>query len=187
MDYHLEGTIEGIPAKFLVNTGASTLVLAKTIWDRLNQGNNNWPITAVPSKKLVGVEGSPLKVIGAVHLSIVLEQQQFNVNFLVADSLTTEAILGRDFLGDNRCIIDFGKSLIKFETAGVTLNLMGSLHNSQVAYVSIVVDATLQVPGCSEIDIMTKVPSVATGGSWIIESNPTKNNAVMVARTLVSP
>ena len=52
---------------------------------------------------------------------------------------------------------------------------------------SVVVDATLQVPGCSEIDIMAKVPSVATGGSWIIESNPTKNNAVMIARTLVSP
>ena len=187
MDCHLQGTIEGIPAKFLVDTGASTSVLAKTIWDRLNQGNNGSPITAVPSKKLVGVEGSPLKVIGAVHLSIVLEQQQFNVNFLVADSLTTEAILGRDFLRDNRCIIDVGKSLIKFDTAGVALNLMGSSHNSQVAYVSVVVDATLQVPGCSEIDIMAKVPSVATGGSWIIESNPTKNNAVMVARTLVSP
>ena len=187
MDYHLQGTIEGIPAKFLVDTGASTLVLAKTIWDRLNQGNNDWPITAVPSKKLVSVEGSPLKVIGAVHLSIVLEQQQFNVNFFVADSLTTEAILGRDFLRDNHCIIDVGKSLIKFETAGVILNLMGSSHNSQVAYVSVVVDATLQVPGCSEIDIMAKVPSVATGESWIIESNSTKNNAVMVARTLVSP
>ena len=34
---------------------------------------------------------------------------------------------------------------------------------------------------------MAKVTSVATGGSWIVESNPTKNNAVMVARTVVSP
>ena len=125
-----------------MDTGASTSVLAKTIWDRLNQGNNDQPMTTVPGKKLVGVGGSPLKVIGAVHLSIVLEQQQFNVNFLVADSLTTEAILGRDFFRDNRCIIDVGKSLIKFETTGVTLNLMGSLHNSQVAYVSAVLDAT---------------------------------------------
>ena len=148
MDYHLQETIEGISAKFLVDTGASTSVLAKTIWDRLNQGNNDRPITTVPRKKLVGVEDSPLKVIGAEHLSTVLEQQQFNVNFLVADSLTTEAILGRDFLKDNHCIIDVDKSLIKFETAGVALNLMGSSHNSQVAHVS-VVDATLQVPGCS--------------------------------------
>ena len=122
-----------------------------------------------------------------MHLNIVLEQQQFNANFLVADSLTTEAILGRDFLRDNHCVIDVGKSLIKFENAGITLNLMGSAHNSQIAHVSVIVDATLQVPGCSEIDIMAKVPSVAKGGSWIVESIPAKNNAVMVTRTLVSP
>ena len=162
-------------------------MLAKTIWDRLNQGNNDRPVTTVSNQKLVGVEGSPLKVIGSVHLNIVLEQQQFNANFLVADSLTTEAILGRDFLRDNHCVIDVGKSLIKFENAGITLNLMGSAHNSQIAHVSVIVDATLQVPGCSEIDIMAKVPSVAKGGSWIVESIPAKNNAVMVARTLVSP
>ena len=75
MDYHLQGTIEGIPAKFLVDTGATTSVLAKTIWDRLNQGNNDQPVTTVSNQKLVGVEGSPLKVIGSVHLNIVLEQQ----------------------------------------------------------------------------------------------------------------
>ena len=81
-------------------------------------------------------------MIGSVHLNIVLEQQQFNANFLVADSLTTEAILGRDFLRDNHCVIDVGKSLIKFENAGITLNLMGSAHNSQIAHVSVIVDAT---------------------------------------------
>ena len=49
------------------------------------------------------------------------------------------------------------------------------------------VDSILQVPGCSEIDIMAKVSSAATGGSWIVESNPDSNNAVMVAKALVMP
>ena len=89
MDYHLQGTIEGIPAKFFVDTGATTSVLAKTIWDRLNQGNNDRPVTTISNQKLVGVDSSPLKMIGSKHLNIVLEQQQFNANFLVADSLTT--------------------------------------------------------------------------------------------------
>ena len=52
---------------------------------------------------------------------------------------------------------------------------MGSAHNSQIGHVSVIVDATLQVPGCSEIDIMAKVLSVAKGGSWIVESIPAKN------------
>ena len=83
MDYHLQGTIEGGPARFLVDTGATMSILNKNIWDRLNQHNNSQPLTAVTDKKLVSVEGSPLKVLGAVHFHVIFEQQQFNVNFLV--------------------------------------------------------------------------------------------------------
>ena len=186
MDYHLQGTIEGVPARFLVDTGATASILNKNIWDRLNQHNSH-PLTEVTNKKLVGVEGSPLKVLGVVHFHVVFEQQQFNVDFLVADSLTTEAILGRDFLRDNHCVIDVGRNLIKFEAAGITLKLTCSSGDSQIAHVSVVVDSVLQVPGCSEVEIMAKVPSAAEGGSWIVESNPTNTNAVMVARTLVTP
>ena len=92
---------------------------------------------AATGKKLVGVEGSPLKVLGRGIFNIAFEQQQFNVNFLVADSLTTEAILGRDFLRDNHCVIDVGKNLIKFEIAGITLKLTCSSGDSQIAYVSV--------------------------------------------------
>ena len=48
------------------------------------------------------------------------------------------------------------------------------------------VDSILPVAGCSEIDIMAKFSSAATGGSWIVESNPDSNNAVMVARALLT-
>ena len=47
--------------------------------------------------------------------------------------------------------------------------------------------STGTVPGCSKMEIMARVPSAATGGSWIIENNPGNSNAVMVARTLVIP
>ena len=152
-------------------------VLNKNIWTRLNQ-QTKYPLTEVTGKKLVGVEGTPLKVLGAAHFHVVFEQQQFNVYFLVADSLTAEAILGRDFLKDNRCVIDVGKNLIKFKTVGMTLKLMCSPGDSQIAHVSVVINSVLHVPGCSEIEIMAKVPSAATGGSWIVEGDPAKSNAV---------
>ena len=186
-DYHLQGTIKGIPARFrLVDTGASQSVLNKHIWDRLNQ-QTACPLTEVTGKKLVGVEGSPLKVLGAAHFNVVFEQQHFDIYFLVADSLTTEAILGRDFLKANHCVIDVGKNLIMFEHVGLTLNLTCSPGDSQIAHVSVIVDNVLQVPACSEIEVMAKVPSAATGGSWIVENNPANRNVVMVARTLVTP
>ena len=135
MDYHLQGTVEGVPARFLMVTGTTMSILNENIWDRLNQHNNSRPLTPVTEKKLVGVEGSPLKVLGAVHFHVIFEQQQFNVNFLVADSLTTEVILDRDFLRDNHCVIDVGRNLIQFETADITLNLTCSSGDSQVAHV----------------------------------------------------
>ena len=163
-DYHLQGTIEGIPARFLVDTGATTSVLNKDIWTRVNQ-QMNCPLTDVTGKKLVVVEGYPLTVLGAASFQVVLEQQKLNDYFLVADSLTTEAILGRDFLRNNHCVIDVGRNLIKFETAGLTLKLLYSPGDSQIAHVSVVVDSVLQVPGCSEMEIMAKVPSAATFGT----------------------
>ena len=126
-------------------------------------------------------------MLGAANFHVVLEQQQFDVCFLVADSLTTEAILGRDFLRDNHCVIDVGRNLIKFDTTGLTLKLLCSPGDSQIAHVSVVVDSVLQVPGCSEMDIMAKVPSAATGGTWIVESSQANSKVVMIARTLVTP
>ena len=49
------------------------------------------------------------------------------------------------------------------------------------------VNSILQIPGCSEIEVMAKVSSAAAVGSWILESTPENNNAVMVTRTLVTP
>ena len=46
-------------------------------------------LEVISGRNLIGVEGSPLKIIGAVHLQVIFERQQFNVCFLVADSLTT--------------------------------------------------------------------------------------------------
>ena len=160
-------------------------MLNKDIWTHVNQ-QMNCPLADVTGKKLVGVEGSPLTMLGAACFQVVLEQQKFNVDFLVADSLTTEAILGRDFLRNNHCVIDVGRNLIKFETASLTLKLLCSPGDSQIAHASVVVDSVLQVPGCSEMEIMARVPSAATGGTWIVENNPVNIRAMMIARTLVS-
>ena len=48
---------------------------------------------------------------------------------------------------------------------GITLKLMCSPRDSQIAHVSVVIDSVLHVPGCSEIEIMAKVPNAATGSS----------------------
>ena len=85
-------------------------------------------------------------------MQMTSELQQFNVCFLIADSLTTEAILGQEFLSNNNS--DVGKSLITFGNAVVTLKLNCSTGVSQVAHVSVTLSDSLQVPACGEVEVM---------------------------------
>ena len=121
-DHSLQGTIKGRPAKFLVDTGAAVSILSKHVWDVVSKQQEN-TLEEATGKSLIGVEGSPLKIMGAVYLEVTFEKQQFDVCFLVADSLTTEAILGQDFLKSNKCIIDVAKSVITFGDTSFTLKL----------------------------------------------------------------
>ena len=125
--------------------------------------------------------------MGAVNLEVIFEKQQFDVCFLVPDSLTTEAILGRDFLKSNKCIIDVAKGIITFGDADFTLKLNCAAGNSQIAHVSITLNDTLQVPACSEVAVLANVPNAVSGGTWIVEGSTSSQPALLVARTLLNP
>ena len=185
-DHSLQGTITGIPAGFLVDTGAAASILSKQVWDKVSK-QQEASLEVVSGRNLIGVEGSPLKILGAVHLQVIFERQQFNVCVLVADSLTTEAILGRDFLKDNSCVIDVGKNLITFGNVGFTLKLNCLAGDSQIAHVSVTLSNTLQVPACCEVEVMVNVPDGIAGGTWIVEGNTSTRQALLVARTPVTP
>lgn len=48
--------------------------------------------------QLVGVDGSPLDVFGKADITITIEDMPFTAMVIVVRSLTTDAILGLDFL-----------------------------------------------------------------------------------------
>ena len=184
-DHTLQGNIRGIPARFLVDTGAAASILSKHVWNKVAKLEES--LDMVTGKTLMGVEGSPLNIIGAVHLHVIFEKQQFTVFFLVADSLTAEAILERDFLRHNNYVIDVGKNLITFGNVGVTLKLSCLAGDSQIASVSVTLHDTLQVPASSEVEVIANVPEAASGGTWIVEGSTLGKQALFVARTLVTP
>ena len=167
-DHSLQGTIKGISAQFLVDTGAAASLLSKQVWNKITKSQD---VSLEPVIGLIGVDGSPLTIIGAAYVQVTFELQQFNVCFLVADSLTTEAILGRDFLSNNNCVIHVGKNLITFGNVGVALKLNCSAGVSQVAHVSITLSNSLQVPACSEVEVMADIPDAVSGGAWIIQAH----------------
>ena len=188
---HLQGSVNGIGTNFLVDTGAAATLLSIEVWNRIQASSQVRqkpkldPCSA--ADKLSGVQGSPLQLHGKAQVQIEFAKETFDVQVIVVESLTTEAILGRDFLVSNNCVVNVGKHLLHFENHRITVSLDSPPDGQQIAHVSVILDDTLQIPPRSEVEVMAKIPEVATGGTWLVEGSQKEHNAVLVARAVVTP
>ena len=57
----------------------------------------------------------------------------------------------------------------------------------EACLINVVLDSTLQIPSCSEVEVMRRIPIAATHETWIVEGNTQRQSAVMVARAIVEP
>ena len=99
----LDGHVNEIPNKILIDTGAAAMVLAKEIWET----DLNWLNTV--GKKLVRVQGIPLQLHSTTRVQVSLQNEVFSTKVIVTDQIATDLILGRDFLRAHQCIIEMGK------------------------------------------------------------------------------
>ena len=67
------------------------------------------------SQQLVSVDGTPLKICGSAVVLVQLADRTFDINIVVAEGLTTEAILGLDFLEAHLCILDLSRHTLSFD------------------------------------------------------------------------
>ena len=93
-----------------MTTGAAVSLIMEDIWEK-STSKGNVKLEAW-NKNLVGVEASPLSVVGATKLNITLAGTVVSGDFLVAKALSVEAIMGLDFLESQGCVINTGKSVI---------------------------------------------------------------------------
>ena len=80
-----------------------------------------------------------------------------------------------------------GKSSITFGNVGVTLKLNCTTGISQVAHVSVTLGNSLQVPACSEVEVIADIPDIVLGGARITEGTSSTRLALSVTRMLVLP
>ena len=104
--FRLNGTINEIPVSFLLDTGATVTLLREDIWSRIS-AQRSLPFTQCTSLELVGVDGSPLTVLCSTQVSLRLHGVVVTMDAIVVRQLTTEAILGLDFMKDHDAKIDF--------------------------------------------------------------------------------
>ena len=171
---------------FLLDTGASVSLLRKDVWDRATIQAPGVSLLSWSGQTLVSVNGSPLTVHGHATVPVCLGTHTFCMSFTVAEDLTTEAILGLDFLKSHHCTIDMGSRSVMF-TDGNRLPLSSNPTGASTSPLTVSLVDTLHISAASELEVMAHVTGTIPPQPCLLEQAPQKRLPVMVARALVTP
>ena len=76
-----------------------------------------------PALKLVSAGGAPLTIYGSTCIELELEVQKFITDVVVVSSLTSEVMLGLDFLQEQQAIIDLDAKRLLLKKSGHDMHL----------------------------------------------------------------
>lgn len=108
--YFLPGVVAGRSIMLLIDTGCSTNILAKHVFDRLPAGTRNKLQPSIAENAKIA-DGSDMPLHGTITLPCTIRDHRTVVAFRVA-AVFEDAILGMPFLVDRACSIEFGSPAI---------------------------------------------------------------------------
>lgn len=182
--YKIEGVVNGTRVPFLVDTGATVTLLRKDVWDRANPAHQK--LEPWSKSRLVGVDGTPLQTHGCTNVTIDVDGRAYQIDVVVVSPLTTEAILGLDFLRTHQASVDLGNGYLTLGDKGHRLPLDGPVATVDVEHVSrVCLSEELRIPPRSEVEVMGCVREPLESGTWLLTG--TKRPAAAVAAALVNP
>ena len=159
-------------------------MLDNTVWSKVKPPEatlNQWS-----EKPLVGVSGEQLQIQGIAEVSIQLANKCFQISLVVVNGLTTDAIIGLDFLEAHNCTLTIGDRLLHIPSCKSPIPVCGSTHSSTPTQVYAILAACESVPAYSEKEVMVSIPQYCKDKSHVLEAMETKVT-IMAARTLVHP
>ena len=158
-----------LSVSLLLDTGAAVSLLRKDKWDLI--ASPDLPLNPWNGPRLTGVEGSPLNVFGCSPIWIRLSGEVFQWTMLIVDQLTTEGILGLDFLEANSCSVNMANRCIHFPDKRLSFPLyaISSTANQSVLPIRVVLRETIQIPAMSQMEIVGVPQEPVIGGAWIFD------------------
>ena len=116
--FHLTGSLNWVAVSMLVDTGAAATLLRLDVWEQIVTCNP-LPLEPCPSMRLLGAGGEPLTVHGRSHITLGIGSNFFVVDAVVVNPLTSQAILGLNFVVEQRATIDQPNRILHLERAVV--------------------------------------------------------------------
>ena len=185
-NFSLTMQVNSVQANCLVDTGAAVSLISKSLWEKLSPR----PLLNKPDQELVGVQGAPLKLLGACTVEVMFNgvDKKFLTGVCVAETITTELILGRDFLQKYNCTVEMGTiNKLNFGRDDLTVEFGREDSQKPAVVAKVSLDQAVSLPPYSECELMVKVPVHSSNSStWLVESVSEKRS-VDVARALVVP
>ena len=135
---------------------------------------------------MVGVAGNPLEVWGTAFVDVEIAREHFHTQVVVASALTTEAILGGDFLRDNQCALEIGQRRLRFGSRGVAITMDDVSSEPVIVQARVTLDETVHIPAFSEKEVPARIDKPLRDGVWVLEGDHSGRLSVSVANALVN-
>ena len=119
----------------------------------------------------MSVDGTALQVFGSMKAELMLGSREFQSEIIVVSPLTTQAILGVDFLKEYETHIDFSSGQLKLGGCNpLALNLrQGTMRGTGVGTVQL--SEKVKIPPFSEQVVMAELSGPAVpNGVCVLES-----------------
>ncbi|XP_033739317.1 uncharacterized protein LOC117326704 [Pecten maximus] len=181
---YINAEVQHTKVKLLVDTGATVTILSQESYEKIPEERR--PKLKEVKKDIMAANGSELKVLGQGGFMIKPEGCRDVYFEAVVAKISTEGILGLDFLKSRNGLIDLKRGSLVLDDVPVDTKYEGTLGCFRV-----VASEKITIPGKSEMVIAGELRSPSgehmNSESLLIEGADSflKNDKALVARSLV--
>ena len=175
--YFLPGKVEGRPALFLIDTGCTTNLLGKHIFDRLPERVRSQLVECDHHGTMA--DGTRLPFYGVIQLNLRVKEMVIEEK-LVVSRINEDVILGMPFLATHRCTIDFGRPAVVVD--GKEIECTDRHGRRLICSVQLVRDTT--IPPETEMALPCRVTAKEYSPMGLIEG---KTDGLLLASSLNCP
>ena len=175
--WFLPGRVGKVPVQILIDTGCTTNLMSKTVFDRLDKATRE----AVEPCEAFGTlaDGGKLRLHGMVKTRLKIRHYQAEETFVIGRS-DEDIILGMSFFVENDCSLDFRRGTLKLQ--GKELACTDREGRPLVYRVQVYKD--VELPPGEEITVAGRVPKEAANLQGIVEG---QQEEVIIAASLNQP